>query len=101
MAPLMRVYISGSLGIAVTYFMTHSGSFMYQLHKKRKCAVSIAMQGLSGSPTVTVRAPAFFWELFFLFFWKLLNCPPCSLLCLHFREDQMAHSQVYPPDGLA
>lgn len=70
----MRVYIFGSLGTVVTYFMTHSGSFMCLLHKKKKCAVSIAIWGLSGSPVVTAKAPLLFWELFFLFLWKLLNC---------------------------
>lgn len=102
-APLMRVYIFGSLGTVVTYFMTHSGSFMCLLHKKKgkKCAVSIAMWGLSGSPVVTARAPMFFWELFFsLFFWKLLNCPPSAFLWPHSGEDQMPYPQVCQPDEL-
>lgn len=92
-APLMRVYIFGSLGTVVTYFMTHSGSFMCLLHKKKKekkCAVSIAMWGLLGSPVATARAPVFFWELFFsLFFWKPLNCPPGTFLWPHSGGDQM------------
>lgn len=57
------------------------------------------MQGLSGSPVVTARAPAFFWELFFLFFWKLLNCPLSTVLCPHFGEDQMV--QVCQTDDSA
>lgn len=55
------------------------------------------MQGLPGSPIVTARVPAFFWELFpfFFFFLKLLNCPPSSLPALISESDQMAHSQVF------
>jgi hypothetical protein len=101
----MRVFIFGSLGTVVTYFMTHSGSFMCLLHKikkkRKKCAVSIAMWGLSGSPVVTASAPTFLRELFFWFFWKLVNCPPSTLLCPHSRVEQMAHPQVCQPDELA
>lgn len=59
------------------------------------------MRGLSGSPVVTGRAPASFWELFFSLSWKLLNCPPNTHLRLRFGEGQMARPQVFQPDGAA
>lgn len=59
------------------------------------------MRGLSGSPVVTVRTPAFFWELFFFVFLEALKLSPKLSPLPLLGEYQMARSQVCQLDGSA
>lgn len=82
-APLMRVYIFGSLGTVVTYFMTHSGSFMCLLHKKKKGKEMCCFHsnvGSFGQPRCDSQSPCvLLGTVLFLVFLEALKLSPRHL----------------------